>query len=557
MKREMKRKLAYLLASVMTVSLLGGCGSDSGGSSEVSGNVETEVSQQESSTESTATEDSASEEVQDTEKEYVDIEVWYENTGNLPIEKDGMRYNWYKEKIGVGITEPYVEWNGGTTYQEQLNFAISSDEMPDMFEAVNGMESTLIASNALLDLTDLLPEYAPKLWELVPEETWDVVRAYDPSGQGRIYFVPSVIDFQRYGPLIRQDWLDTLGLAMPTTQEEFENVLRAFKEQDPNGNGRADEIPTGGRSGATWMDHLFAMYGIAMKEGIPQWDLYDGELTYSAVTQNMRDALEWIAKLYKEGLIDQESMLNDKSAWDGKMYANQVGIYYHWAESIASFTGKVFENSESKVIADWNVMPVISAPGYEGFYTTTKMQGALWCVANTKDEDVIASVMHVLDCYGDMELWEDFRWGIEGYEWEYDAEGQRSSLGRAAAETEHNVLKPHQKIITLDYVLQAAENNIPIYSKQIPELAEQYEAIPGEIRKLQESAKRIEGDGLPGTIYADYPDIKDRVLYIEYASKIITGEWPIEKFDEFVDAWYATGGNEVTQKAREWYQNGR
>lgn len=61
------------------------------------------------------------------------------------------------------------------------------------------------------------------------------------------------------------------------------------------------------------------------------------------------------------------------------------------------------------------------------------------------------------------------------------------------------------------------------------------------------------GDGIPSSIYADYPDINNRTLFVEYATKIITGEYSIDKFDEFVEKWYATGGEEVTKLAREWY----
>ena len=111
-------------------------------------------------------------------------------------------------------------------------------------------------------------------------------------------------------------------------------MLRAFKTQDPNGNGQADELPTGGRLEARWMDHLFSMYGIAMWEGNPQWDIYDGELTYSGVTRNMRDALLFISELYKEGLMDQETLLNDKAAWEGTLASNKVGEYFHNAFTI-------------------------------------------------------------------------------------------------------------------------------------------------------------------------------------------------------------------------------
>ena len=66
---------------------------------------------------------------------------------------------------------------------------------------------------------------------------WDAVRANDPTGENRIYVIPQVLEYGRNGAMIRQDWLDNLGLEMPTTQEAFVEVLRAFKNDDPNGNG--------------------------------------------------------------------------------------------------------------------------------------------------------------------------------------------------------------------------------------------------------------------------------------------------------------------------------
>ena len=68
-------------------------------------------------------------------------------------------------------------------------------------------------------------------------------------------------------------------------------------------------------------------------------------------------------------------------------------------------------------------------------------------------------------------------------------------------------------------------------------------------------AKAPASDGMPASVYGDYADIKSHLLYQEYVARIITGEWGIEKFDEFVEKWYSEGGQEVTDNAREWYSN--
>ncbi|MNI61482.1 Lipoprotein LipO precursor [compost metagenome] len=69
----------------------------------------------------------------------------------------------------------------------------------------------------------------------------------------------------------------------------------------------------------------------------------------------------------------------------------------------------------------------------------------------------------------------------------------------------------------------------------------------------QPYAKVIAGEGMPANVYEGYADIQNHTLYQEVMTKIIVGEYPIEKFDEFVEKWYRTGGEEVTKRVRDWY----
>lgn len=529
---RLKRVLATVMTGALVAGTLTGCGvsGDSKGTAAIESGTSGQVQQ-----DGTASAD----------QDVIDLEVWTTNTGFLPVKKDSVTYNFYKDLLGVGIIQPYVEWNGGQTYGEQLNLKIVAGEMPDVVQFVNGMESGLAKEGALLDLTDYLPKYAPHLWEAVPEEVWDIMRSYDPSGEGRIYMTPSVIDYVRHGAMIRQDWLDKLGLKMPTTQEEFVNVLRAFKTQDPNGNGLADEIPTGGRAEARWMDNLFAMYGIAMWEGYPQWDTYDGELTYSAVTPNMRDALEFISGLYQEGLLDAETLMNDKADWDGKINSNQVGVFFQWAEQSYMYATNIYNATGVK--ADWTVMPVISADGYEGFYTKKPTVGARLGVKNMDDPARIEAAMKVLDAYGNKELLDTLYLGPEGMKSYRDESGVLKRMPEDKTVQENHVIMPTDCIMNEESVihllgLASNENDKWAVDKAVQ-----------NVKAVQQYGRVIDGDGIPSSIYDGYDDIENRTLFVEYASKIIAGEWPIEKFDEFVEKWYASGGTEVTAAARNWY----
>lgn len=492
-------------------------------------------------TNSSAGEESSS--VQGTDA-IVDLEVWSTNVGFKPITKGSKLYEFYKEKLGVGVIQPYVEWNGGTTYLNQLNLKISANEMPDLFFPQQGIEDSLAKNGGIADLTELLPKYAPNVWNQIPKEVWDVVKANDPTGQGKIYYIPNVLDYGRTVGLIRKDWLDKLGLSMPKTQDDYVKVLEAFRDKDPNGNGQKDEIPTGGREQARWMDHLFAMYGVAIFDGIPDWDIYDGKLTYSATTPNMKAALEFIAKLYKDGLLDKETLLNNKAKWEGKIDANNVGNYFHWAEGVHERLEPINKNNGIK--ADFTVLPIPEVSGFKGFYTLKKMQNPAWVVKNNKDQKKLMATMKLLNNVYDKKNWKDLYLGVEGMHY-IMKDGKAVKLPDDKSTQENQALKPFLNIATVEFTSELIKSTSS---------DDRTWATDQEVRNIQDAqkyVKTIAGDGMPASIYDGFADINNRTLYMEYASKIILGQYPISKFDEFVDKWNKSGGEEVTKRAREWY----
>ncbi|AET61103.1 extracellular solute-binding protein family 1 [Paenibacillus terrae HPL-003] len=474
----------------------------------------------------------------------VDIEVWGTNIGYKPVEKGSKLYELYKEKLGVGVINPYVEWNGGTNYLNQLNLKIAANEMPDLFIPQQGIENSLAKSGAIADLTELLPKYAPNVWEAIPQDMWKVVKANDPTGQGKIYYIPGMVDYGRYGGMIRQDWLDKLGLPMPKTQDEYVQVLKAFRDKDPNGNGQKDEIPTGGREQARWMDHLFAMYGVAMFEGYPEWDIYDGQLTYSAVTPNMKAALEFLAELYKEGLIDKESLLNTKDKWDGKIQSDKVGNYFHWIEHGNLILENLNKNTGVK--AEFSVLPVPRVEGYKGFYTWKRFAPPQWVVKNNKDQEKLMATLKLLNNMYDKKNWKDLFLGVEGMHYTMK-DGKAVKLPDDKSTQENMILNTSSSVATLDFTTELFKSTASEDNKWA------IDQVTRNMKEAQQYAKIIAGDGMPASVYDGYPDINNRTLYVEYATKIILGQYPISKFDEFVEKWNQYGGEEVTNRAREWY----
>lgn len=149
-------------------------------------------------------------------------------------------------------------------------------------------------------------------------------------------------------PVINVKWLENLGLEVPTTIDELENVLRAFKEQDANGNGDPnDEIPFTGIG--LGMDFLspFGMTDVYSQRYLVN---DDGTVRYAYTTEEYKEGIKWAHKLYQDGLIDNELFTQNDQIRDAKCddpNVSRVGFCYAWSYDA------IFRNwkDEYKVIA--------------------------------------------------------------------------------------------------------------------------------------------------------------------------------------------------------------
>ncbi|HML45593.1 MAG TPA: hypothetical protein PKE04_02440, partial [Clostridia bacterium] len=137
---------------------------------------------------------------------------------------------------------------------------------------------------------------------------------------GNIYGLPNINDAfhtnYKYKAWINQHWLDALNLETPTTTEEFYNVLKAFKEQDPNGNGLADEIPMMGAYKNNTFDYdpyvfllnAFVYFNPDTVNAGGFLEIADGKVAFVPNQEAYREGLRYVAKLISENLLDSTSL---------------------------------------------------------------------------------------------------------------------------------------------------------------------------------------------------------------------------------------------------------
>ena len=209
----------------------------------------------------------------------------------------------------------------------ELSLAIAAKQVPDVvYDWSRGNFIRYGAQGVLIPLNDLIDQYAPNYKKFL-EENPDV-KHFTTAADGNIYFIPFIRDGEAStGWFIRQDWLNKLGLSAPNNLQEFYEVMLAFKNGDPNGNGIADEVPYYGGRGD--LGGLLSLFNLAMG-----FKYSDGKAIYCPMEDGFADAMSVIAKWYREGLIDPEIF----TRVDGKNYftaSNTGGITHDWLGSTA------------------------------------------------------------------------------------------------------------------------------------------------------------------------------------------------------------------------------
>ena len=267
-----------------------------------------------------------------------------------PLTADVTKMKWLQameDAAGVDVEWEVIRADWDTV--KSTRFA--SGDIPDL--VFNGtIDSDYTQYNGLFaDLTQYINATdTPNIQAMFDEQPDTKILATTPEGQ--IYGLPK---FQGKWPatntvmFINKTWLDNLGLQVPTTYTELENVLEQFKEKDANGNGDPnDEIPLdynayGGNdaffNSAYSLTNLIGSLGIQTTDwGTDAYFAEDGKVKNYAVDERYKLFMKYIAELYSKGLINQNALTNDYSAFQSLSRGDEsgnavVGCVFGWEET--------------------------------------------------------------------------------------------------------------------------------------------------------------------------------------------------------------------------------
>ena len=355
---------------------------------------------------------------------------------------------WYEELTNVKVIYEQINEVDVAT---KMNAILAADDLPDFFlnARVPDMASRYGAEEGMfIALDDLIDDnmiYIQETMKLFPEGTLDMVRASD----GKLYGLPTIQDcfhcINACRLWINTDWLAAVNMDMPTTTDEFYAALKAFKEGDPNGNGKTDEIPMAGYVVGGWhatpekmLMNSFLYYDLSLARDDTDgarnhgWFINDNKDVDTALNKDAyREGLRYINKLFSEGLLYESSFTADQEQITSLVEnpdACMVGV-------VASGWGGGFAKVPGERYSQYMALPVLKGPeGIQYACTFPSTPDPVFFITDKAENPEI--LLRWTDYFYSEEGTLLFRRGPEGVNWRWPEEGEVGINGLPAVWTQ-------------------------------------------------------------------------------------------------------------------------
>ncbi|NOU98134.1 extracellular solute-binding protein [Paenibacillus sp. LMG 31456] len=408
-------------------------------------------------------------------------------------------------------TKLKFSWLSPNNYEEKMNVTLSSGDMPDLMLVSDPFAPVIrkaAAQGAFWDVTELYSKY-PKLAEF-PKDSWELTKMED----GKNYGIPRVRPTEGGGfPYVRKDWLDKLGIPVPQTIDEVYKVWKAFVENDPDGNGKADTIgyaayvAQDGMGSIGWVESAFNGTN-------GSWKLVNGKLVNINILPETKDSLIFLNKAYMEKLIPEDFAILKATQAKDMMKASKSGMGSDTPEAAWEPTQELRKTNPKA-----DVLPLASINGF-----TNKDTGfnGMYVINKKVPEAKLKKIMEMLDYGATDEAWDLVSFGLKDTHYtEKDGNKVFTELGQKELVTQ-GAFK--QLLYKNDKYQRAFRNGMP------NDYLERNKKVIDERAKVSQSNLSV---GLYSeTALTVGPEINKKIQ--DMKTKIIYGKEPITAWDEFV-----------------------
>lgn len=549
-KRKMQKGKMILCMALASMMAFSGCGKMDGSSGNKSGSNGT---------------DSAGENVITIAKQLDENSGRYasgDDINNNPMTRLA------EEKLGIKM-ETTLLGGDAANYDTKLRLALTgSEDLPDVFPVYGTqMIADMIESGRVKDITDDIEQYMPErlkeIYDQYPETYYPLTK------DGKIYGLacsPSLTEGQIM--IIRQDWLDNLGLEAPTNMDEFEAVIKAFTEDDPDGNGKKDTYGFAysgeGIYNTGWVGDPVPLFSAYSGKNIPgSWyEDENGDLMYGSIHEGNRKTLERMAKWHASGWLFQEAAANGHWEAVTQFTEGKTGIIIGRPWVINSVRDVTTTDPDAVVKG----YPNIRQDNGEPTYQTAQVNDG-WLMFNADFDNMEAFFKYYDWLYDAAFGTGDFKYGYI-QELDYDIldddsvvfdstlfdppvtdpfmPGKSTALKNTPA---LDTMKAYADVKAGKEPESGAEMKAAADFKTIPTMADGY-ALANEHR--DELLLNLFNAEPTETMNKNWEQLQtmEKQVYTD----IIYGKESIEAFDKFVEDWKAQGGEQITKEVNEWYQ---
>ena len=449
-------------------------------------------------------------------------------------------------------TNVKIQWDvaPGDQYDAAMQIKLSAATNLADIVLVPGGDPTMYGQTGLLiPLEDLIQKYAPNIQKIFKD--YPGSKQLHTSADGHIYGLsPITRDSSALSAnfVVRKDWLDKLGLKEPTTLDEWVEVLKAFKDKDPNGNGKKDEIPF-----ATRPDWFAEAYGLQLGGGdYANFADVNGKVVYQWSQPAMLDYLTFANKLYKDGLLDPNYGNPSTESTQAKVTKDRVGAYVTYPDWVSAWQ-KTLQEAGSKNARYIPILPPKGPKGDCSVEISGVIDGTFTGITKDCKDPVLAIKML------------DYLWSEDGIKYlAWGIEGKTYTMENGKPKFTDFVNKNSEKLGASDALRSVgAWPTIP-WVQQKEQYTQMLSQIP-DFENFGELIKPVSKVGYP-MLLASKED-QERITALEsdintyrkeMMIKFVIGKEPISKFNKYVETLKSMGLDElisIRQKQYDKYKN--
>ncbi|MEK3683589.1 hypothetical protein [Paenibacillus sp. FSL R10-2736] len=476
---------------------------------------------------------------------------------------DNVMTRWGVDNLGIKI-ETTLLGGDAANYNTKLRLALTgSEKLPDIIPVYDtSLANDLIQSGQVKEITEDIKNYMP---DRLKEVYKKYPTTFNPVIQdGKVYGMaisPTLTEGQVM--LIRQDWLDKLNLKAPTTIDEFEKVIAAFTNDDPDENGKKDTYGfdfSGKESYNTgWVSDPVMIFSAYTGKHLPgQWYNDNGKLTYGSVADGNKEALAKLRDWYSKGYLNKE--LATQGAWDAlaDFTEGKAGIIIGRPWLYGSVKDVEKNISGAKISA----YPTIKGVKEDKTYQAGQLNDGVF-MFNKNFTNMEAFFLYYDKLYDAAFGTGDFKYGYaEGYD--YDIVNGEIVFDPTKFNTPLEVIQAAGKMTFTKNTPSIDEAGKPYY-----DLANGATPDNGVLMRAAAPGDQTTKDGfvisyenkdvlLPnafnGVPTKTMQSSWEQLLTMERETftKIIYSKEPLESYDEFVKQWHEKGGTQITEEVNDW-----